>query len=254
MAGGVIPLGQVAFVDAGIYAAGTTYKRFQFVTTADSCYLSLKDGNKGNAITNTAWWKCLADGKPATEATALCKTATGEAKTAASNCDGAAVRAGSAAAAAEQATATTNQAATKATQAAESAAAMIKKGQEQIDNMKAVEQSVINYAQIVPTRMELEYNKRITLSNPTPQRITAKLFPEYVMQNTLFLAAGGDSVTVNPLGELTINKAGKSKIYVIPTHNTSLMQTIEIEVIEQSMRLTNTGDIRLDKTGNIRLT
>mgnify|MGYP001027296765 CR=1 FL=1 len=57
-----IPLGKVAFTDAGSYNAGKTYKRFDFVDTEDSSYLSLQDNNKGYAVTETAWWKCLARG------------------------------------------------------------------------------------------------------------------------------------------------------------------------------------------------
>ena len=52
-----IPLGKVAFTDAGSYNAGNTYKRFDFVDTEDSSYLSLQDNNKGHAVTETAWWK-----------------------------------------------------------------------------------------------------------------------------------------------------------------------------------------------------
>ena len=67
MAGGVINLGQVAFVDKGVYSSSVTYKRFNFIVTDDSCYLSLKDGNIGHAITDSTWWKCLAKGSQATE-------------------------------------------------------------------------------------------------------------------------------------------------------------------------------------------
>lgn len=50
MAGGVINLGQVAFVDKDVYSSSVTYKRFNFIVTDDSCYLSLKDGNIGHAL------------------------------------------------------------------------------------------------------------------------------------------------------------------------------------------------------------
>jgi len=71
-----ILLGKVAFTDAGTYAAGTTYDRFDFIVTDDSCYLSVKEENKGHALTDTAWWKCIARGTQATEAA---KTALAEA-------------------------------------------------------------------------------------------------------------------------------------------------------------------------------
>ena len=68
MAEGNKILGKVAFVDKGVYNAATRYDFFNFVTTEDSCYLSLKDSNTGHPVTDTAWWKCLANGKQATEA------------------------------------------------------------------------------------------------------------------------------------------------------------------------------------------
>ena len=46
MAEGNIRLGKVAFVDKGTYSAATTYNTFDFITTDDSCYLCIKDGNK----------------------------------------------------------------------------------------------------------------------------------------------------------------------------------------------------------------
>ena len=57
MAEGNKILGKVAFVDKGAYNAATRYDFFNFVTTEDSCYLSLKDNNTGHPVTDTAWWK-----------------------------------------------------------------------------------------------------------------------------------------------------------------------------------------------------
>ena len=45
MAEGNKILGKVAFVDKGAYNAATRYDFFNFVTTEDSCYLSLADNN-----------------------------------------------------------------------------------------------------------------------------------------------------------------------------------------------------------------
>ena len=55
MAEGNIRLGKVAFVDKGTYSSATTYNTFDFITTDDSCYLCIKDGNKGHALTETTW-------------------------------------------------------------------------------------------------------------------------------------------------------------------------------------------------------
>ena len=68
MAEGNIRLGKAAFVDKGTYSSATTYNTFDFITTDDSCYLCIKDGNKGHALTETTWWKCIARGTTATAA------------------------------------------------------------------------------------------------------------------------------------------------------------------------------------------
>lgn len=74
MAEGNIRLGKVAFVDKGTYSAATTYNTFDFITTDDSCYLCIKDGNKGHALTETTWWKCIARGTTATAAAKRLRT------------------------------------------------------------------------------------------------------------------------------------------------------------------------------------
>jgi hypothetical protein len=62
-------LGRVAFVDKGVYSSSTTYSKWDFVTTADSTYLYINDTpTAGKSVTDTSYWKCLADGKPATTA------------------------------------------------------------------------------------------------------------------------------------------------------------------------------------------
>ncbi|MCC8095369.1 MAG: hypothetical protein LIP05_08435 [Tannerellaceae bacterium] len=187
--------------------------------------------------------------------TALCKTATDAANTAASNATSAATRAGSAA---ETATSTAKEAAAMVETAqdkAEKLDKVIRDAQEQTDSMRALEQSITNYVQSAPTRMELTYTQQITLGNPSEQRIEAKLFPAYVLQNVLCLSASGeDVVSVDPDGLLHFHKTGKAKIHVIPTHNVALFTTIEIEGKEPVMRLAGDGSIRLSSDGKIRKT
>ena len=69
MAEGNKILGKVAFVDKGVYNTAVSYDTFNFVTTDDSCYLSIQDKNTCHPVTDSTWWKCIANGKPATEAT-----------------------------------------------------------------------------------------------------------------------------------------------------------------------------------------
>lgn len=256
MATGEMNLGQVAFVDKGTYAAGTNYKRFNFITTDDSCYLSLKDNNIGHPVTDSAWWKCLANGKQATEAAREALTRANEAAQAASLANAAAVRAGNAATKAGQAATDAETATEEALLAAVDAEQMIVDGKQQIASMKAAESSLMSQALLAPSRMELTYNKVITRRNPVTQYIKARLFPAYVLQNVIYQQPinGGDSVYVEPSGKLEVNKAGHTKIHVIPTHNTGIYQTVDIEVQEPAIRLTGDGAIRFNSDGSIRLT
>ncbi len=60
-------LGQVAFVDRGVYSPAATYKMWDFITTIDSMYLYINNIPAiATDILDTDYWKCIADGKPAT--------------------------------------------------------------------------------------------------------------------------------------------------------------------------------------------
>ena len=61
-------LGKVAMADKGVYSATEPYAAFDFVTTMDSAYISKKDNNVGNPVTDTTWWRCIFNGKPITGA------------------------------------------------------------------------------------------------------------------------------------------------------------------------------------------
>ena len=114
MAEGNIRLGKVAFVDKGTYSSATTYNTFDFITTDDSCYLCIKDGNKGHALTETTWWKCIARG---TTATAAAKKAEDAAKLANEKATAADSAAGKAVEATNNANAKANEAHEKAEEA-----------------------------------------------------------------------------------------------------------------------------------------
>ena len=122
--------------------------------------------------------------------------------------------------------------------AAVDAEAMISEGKAQIASMRAAEQSLMSQALLAPTRMELGYVKRITLGNTVAQRIAVSLFPAYVLPNVIFQQAfySGDALYVDPHGNLTVRKTGTATIHVIPAQNTSLAQTIVIEVTAPVIR------------------
>lgn len=186
-------------------------------------------------------------------ATEAAKKATESANGAASNATNAATKASSAADTANKEASSVNAAKSEALAAAARASSTATTAEAEIEKMKQLQESLSGAASLAPTRMELTYTKRITQRNPYVQRIVAKMFPSYSLQNVLFL--GDDvAVSVDPAGVVTPLKIGTSRIHVIPTQATHLYKTINVTVQAPSVRLTGGGKIRIDSKGRIRLT
>lgn len=185
-------------------------------------------------------------------ATEAAKKATDAANGAASNATNAATKASSAADTANKEASSVNAAKSEALAAAARASSTATTAEAEIEKMKQLQESISGAASLAPTRMELTYTKRITQRNPYVQRIVAKMFPSYSLQNVLFL--GDDvAVSVDPAGVVTPLKNGTSRIHVIPTQATHLYKTINVTVQAPSVRLTGGGKIRIDSKGRIRL-
>lgn len=181
------------------------------------------------------------------------KKATDAANGAASKATNAATKASSAADTANKEASSVNAAKSEALAAAARASSTATTAEAEIEKMKQLQESISGAASLAPTRMELTYTKRITQRNPYVQRIVAKMFPSYSLQNVLFL--GDDvAVSVDPAGVVTPLKIGTSRIHVIPTQATHLYKTINVTVQAPSVRLTGGGKIRVDSKGRIRLT
>lgn len=186
-------------------------------------------------------------------ATEAAKKATESANGAASNATNAATKASSAADTANKEASSVNAAKSEALAAAARASSTATTAEAEIEKMKQLQESISGAASLAPTRMELTYTKRITQRNPYVQRIVAKMFPSYSLQNVLFL--GDDvAVSVDPAGVVTPLKIGTSRIHVIPTQATHLYKTINVTVQAPFVRLTGGGKIRIDSKGRIRLT
>ena len=186
-------------------------------------------------------------------ATEAAKKATESANGVASNATNAATKASSAADTANKEASSVNAAKSEALAAAARASSTATTAEAEIEKMKQLQESISGAASLAPTRMELTYTKRITQRNPYVQRIVAKMFPSYSLQNVLFL--GDDvAVSVDPAGVVTPLKIGTSRIHVIPTQATHLYKTINVTVQAPSVRLTGGGKIRIDSKGRIRLT
>ena len=186
-------------------------------------------------------------------ATEAAKKATESANGAASNATNAATKASSAADTANKEASSVNAAKSEALAAAARASSTATTAEAEIEKMKQLQESISGAASLAPTRMELTYTKRITQRNPYVQRIVAKMFPSYSLQNVLFL--GDDvAVSVDPAGIVTPLKIGTSRIHVIPTQATHLYKTINVTVQAPSVRLTGGGKIRVGRKGRKRLT
>lgn len=101
--------------------------------------------------------------------------------------------------------------------------------------------------------MKLNYPKKVTYRNTQPFKVEVELLPVDTGRNVLFL--GDDrAVSITPDGIFMINGVGMSKIHVIPTENTGIYQTIQIEVQEPGIRFTSGKGMRLSGSGGIILT
>lgn len=123
---------------------------------------------------------------------------------------------------------------------------------EKVAEMTSLMQNFSGEAQASPVKLEVTAPASISIANKVALRIGAKLYPSYVMGNVLFQKAEGDSLTVDPSGNLDIKRIGTSKFYVIPSQNTGLWQQVIIEVRNPRIRLTGNGKMRLNG-GKIRL-
>lgn len=247
-----IPLGKVAFVDKGAYNNTTEYAKFDFITTLDSSYYSKKDGNVGHPLTDTTWWGILASGKQATEAAQSATEAANNANQKASAANTAAGKTNEAITGANAARQAAEETAVVAAAAAQTAIEKATLVQEKIDELEELEETITAQVRQQPTSMSLTYPKRITFGNGEPQYIKAKLAPAGTGKNVLFLGDNG-AVSVLPDGSIRPKAVGKSVIHVIPTENTAIYQTIEIDVTTPPIRLATAATMRLTSSGAMRL-
>lgn len=246
-----IPLGKVAFTDKGTYSNTVKYGRLDFIVTEDSCYLSVKDENIGHPVTDGTWWKCIANGKPATEAARKALAEASRASNAADNLIGAASTAEQAATRANVSANDADVAKTAAEQAATRADVISADASKKIIEMDALSKAVAGYINAAPVRMFVSVPVSISTKNKLRQKIDITLFPSYCLKNALYQRISGNSVDADPSGNLTVNGTGKSTFYVIPTQNTELWQKVDVTVRTPLIRLSN-GKIRLN-SGKIRI-
>lgn len=185
--------------------------------------------------------------KVATEAATLANTVAGKADLAAQ----AATKAAETANTATEESKSATDAAIKAKEDAEDATAG---ANEATDAANAAATSLLEFlGTILPMGLSVESVPRLTVGNVSPVFIDAKLSPEGVRQNIIFIS-DNKAVTVAPDGRLTIVGTGRSTVQVIPTVNTALAKVVEVVVGEPTLRLVNTRNrLRLTSSGALRL-
>lgn len=104
----------------------------------------------------------------------------------------------------------------------------------------------------IPEEMTVTTPGVITLGNRTEKRIEATLMPGET-HNVLCLVDEGESVKVLPDGKVIAQRAGVTKVNVIPPQNVGIYQTVEVVVKNPDIRLTGGRSIRL-ANGKVRLT
>lgn len=170
--------------------------------------------------------------KNAETATLSANTAAGNANTATSNAN-----------AATNATLKATEECTAATGAANEATEECREIIETASNLEALG--------LFPTSMTLSYPAKLTRNNKVA-RINAVLHPDRVYQNVICLG-DNKAVSVTPDGLLQVIGKGVSVIHVIPACNVALYRTIQIEVIEPTIRLVTRQSIRFTSNGKFRL-
>lgn len=170
--------------------------------------------------------------KNAETATLSANTAAGNANTATSNAN-----------AATNATQKATEDCTAATGAANEATEECREIIETASNLEALG--------LFPTSMTLSYPAKLTRNNKVA-RINAVLHPDRVYQNVICLG-DNKAVSVTPDGLLQVIGKGVSVIHVIPSCNVALYRTIQIEVIEPTIRLVTRQSIRFTSNGKFRL-
>lgn len=219
----------------------------EFVATAQE----RTDAAVKNAETATA------NAETATEqaktATAKANTATeASAKTAKDEADVATVKATTATTECTAATVKARSATDYATVAGQQAASAAERLEATCGEMESAIAKAEQVTAGVPTGLKVEAPETVTLGNPTRQYIKPKVKPDGCGQNVIY-QRDGESVMIEPNGEIEARAVGKTRVHVIPTEGTQYYKTIEITVVPPRMRLTGAG-VRLDKEGNIRLT
>lgn len=106
---------------------------------------------------------------------------------------------------------------------------------------------------LIPTGLDVQCIKRITVSNVQPVYIKTVLKPTDAIQNIIFIS-DNRAVFVTQDGRIRVLSEGISTIQIVPVCNTALTKTISIEVGKPFARLNTLKSLRLSSDKAFRLT
>lgn len=155
--------------------------------------------------------------------------------------------------AAEKAKTAADTAAKSATAAANEANTQRELTEQSRQRLEAVADRAELAAAPVPDGLRVDMPTPVTLGNPVPRYINARVLPAGAQQNIIYQAFGG-AAGVKPDGLILPFRPGTARVHVIPTGGTRFYKTITVQVVAPALRLAAPGVLRLDNAGNIRLT
>ena len=156
-------------------------------------------------------------------------------------------------AAADKSKAAADIAAKSATDAATATNAQRELTEQSRQRLEAVADRAGLAAAPVPDGLRVDCPAQLTLGNPVPRFISARVLPPSALQNVIYQAFGG-AAGVEPDGRILPFRPGIARVHVIPTGGTRFYKTVTVQVVAPALRLAAPGVLRLDSAGNIRLT
>lgn len=105
----------------------------------------------------------------------------------------------------------------------------------------------------VPSGLRVETPAHVTVGNPVPRYIAAKVLPLSALQNIIY-QTDGTAAVIEPDGRIVPKEPGTQRVHVIPTGGTRYYKTVTLTVVAPALRLSAADALRLDASGNIRLT
>lgn len=119
--------------------------------------------------------------------------------------------------------------------------------------LESVADRAEQFARPIPSGLRVGTPSPLTMGNPVPRYIAAKVLPLSVLQNIIY-RTDGVAVFVEPDGRIIPKMPGTARVYAVPTAGTQFFKAVTVTVVAPALRLSASGSLRLDASGNLRFT